>query len=110
MRKDPVRLAIHVAVYVILFILFTTVFGWVLIGADNLYLAGSLATLLLSSLLTNWLVLRIYESRGLLTLGLWWSRASSENLLIGVAGGIGSAIAVLLPPIIFRVAHFTPAR
>lgn len=97
MRRDPLRIAIHVAVYVVLFILSTTVFGWALIETG--YLVGITATHLLAAAFTNWLVLRIYENRRLVDLGLWWNRASSENLAIGLIGGAGAAALVLLPPL-----------
>jgi CAAX protease family protein len=109
MRRDPLRIAIHVAVYIVLFILSTTVFGWGLIETG--YLVGITATTLLAAAFTNWLVLRIYENRGLVDLGLWWERASSENLAIGLIGGAGAAALVLIPPLAAGAARFlkTPA-
>ncbi len=97
MSRDPLRIAIHVSVYVVLFILSTTLFGWVLIETG--YLVGITATHLLAAAFTNWLVLRIYENRSLVDLGLWWDRASSRNLLVGLAGGAGAASLVLLVPL-----------
>lgn len=98
MRGDPLRVAIHVLVYIVLFVLSTTVFGWALIETG--YLMGITATTLLAAAFTNWLVLRIYEGRPLVDLGLWWERASSENLALGLLGGAGSAVLVLLPALI----------
>jgi membrane protease YdiL (CAAX protease family) len=97
MHRDPLRIASHLAVYIVLFILSTTLFGWVLIETG--YLVGITATHLLAAAFTNWLVLRIYEDRRLADLGLWWERASSENLAIGLIGGAGAAALVLLPPL-----------
>ena len=67
MRRDPLRIAIHLAVYIVLFILSTTLFGWALIETG--YLVGITATSLLAAAFTNWLVLRIYENRPLIDLG-----------------------------------------
>jgi hypothetical protein len=103
MRRDPLRIAIHVAVYIVLFILSTTLFGWVLIETG--YLVGITATHLIAAAFTNWLVLRIYENRRLTDLGLWWERASSDNLLIGLIGGAGAAMIVLIPPLVAGAAH-----
>ncbi|HVP10445.1 MAG TPA: CPBP family intramembrane glutamic endopeptidase [Phycisphaerae bacterium] len=97
MRRDPLRVAIHVALYIVLFILSTTLFGWVLIETG--YLVGITATHLAAAVFTNWLVLRIYENRRLLDLGLWLERDSWHNLLAGLAGGAGAAMVVLLPPL-----------
>ena len=103
MRRDPLRIAIHLAVYIVLFILSTTLFGWALIETG--YLVGITATSLLAAAFTNWLVLRIYENRPLIDLGLWWERASSENLAIGLIGGAGSAALVLIPPLVSGAAR-----
>jgi CAAX protease family protein len=106
MRKDPVRLAAHLAVYIVLFIVGSAIFGWLLVNLG--YLVGIIATSILAAGLANWLSLRIFEGRHLLDAGLWWNRASSENLLIGLGGGVGSAVLVLAPPLLFRAAHMVP--
>jgi membrane protease YdiL (CAAX protease family) len=103
LRPDPVRVAIHVAVYIALFIISSMVCGWVLAGTG--YLVAIIATSVLAAGFANWLALRIFEGRHLVDAGLWWNRASSTNLALGLAGGAGSAAAVLLPPLIFRGAH-----
>ena len=106
MSRDPVRVAIRVGVYIVLFILTAYVFGWVLTGVA--YLAGIVATSLLAAGFANWLSLRIFEGRHLIDAGLWWNRASWANLVIGLVGGVGAATAVLLPALVFRAAHLTP--
>jgi membrane protease YdiL (CAAX protease family) len=102
-RQDPVRVAIHFAVYVALFFISSMIFGWVLAGVA--YPAGIIATSVLAAGFANWLAMRIYEERHLVDAGLWWNRASSANLAFGLAGGAGSAAAVLLPPLVFRGAR-----
>jgi membrane protease YdiL (CAAX protease family) len=102
MTRDPARLAIRVGVYIVLYILSTIAFGWTLTGIG--YLVSIIGTSLLAAGVANWMSLRIFEGRDLLDAGLWWNRASSSNLLIGFAGGIGAATAVLLPPLVFRAA------
>jgi uncharacterized protein len=110
MPRDPARVAIRVGVYIVLayfgLILFSWGFQW------TGYLVDAVATNLLTAAVANWLTLRIFEARTLPDAGLWWGRASSSNLLLGVAGGVGAASAVLLLPLIFRGAHFvaTPDR
>ena len=102
MTRDPARLAIRVGVYIVLYILSTIVFGWSLTGIG--YLVAIVGTSVLAAGLANWLTLRIFEGRHLVDAGLWWNRASSSNLAIGFAGGMGAATAVLLPPLVFRAA------
>jgi uncharacterized protein len=104
MLRDPARVAIHVGVYIMLayfgLILFSWGFQW------TGYLVDAVATNLLTAAVANWLTLRIFEARTLSDAGLWWSRASSSNLAIGLAGGVGAASAVLILALIFRAAHF----
>ena len=107
LRKDPLRIAIHVVVYVVLYFVTAAIFGRPLLWLLD-YLAGITATGLLAALFANWLALRIYENRRLVELGLWWNRSSGENLALGLLGGAGSACLVLAPPLVARVARFAP--
>ena len=107
MRKDPLRLAIQVGIYIVLYFGTALVFGPLLLWLGG-YLAGNTAAVLLSAVSANWLALRIYEDRRLVELGLLWNRASLHNLGLGLMGGVGSACLVLVPPLVARVAHLTP--
>lgn len=106
MRKDPVRLITHLLVYIVLFIVGAIMFGWLL--ANLGYMVGMIGTSLAAAAFANWLAMRIFEGRNLLDAGLWWNRASSDNLIIGLVGGAGSAAIVLAPPLLFRAAHLVP--
>jgi len=102
---------IHVVVYVVLFLVTATVAGWAIYGLFPSYLVSNVATFLLAAVVANWLALRIYTNRRLVDAGLWLNRASGENLLVGIAGGVASACLVLAPPVLVGAAHFayTPA-
>jgi membrane protease YdiL (CAAX protease family) len=110
-RKDALRIALHVFVYVVLYFVTAAIFGplfrW--LGGD---IVGIVGTGMVAAIFANWLALRIYENRSVVELGLWWNRASADNLAVGLLGGIGSACLVLLPPLAFRAAYFasTPAE
>src|SRR5262249_3269791 len=104
MAKDPVKTGLHIGVYVVLFILGTIVLSWALLGVG--YLVGIVLTEALAAVFANWLAMRIFEGRSLVDAGLWWNRASSENLAMGVAGGVGAALAALVPAILAGAAHF----
>ncbi|MCX6633229.1 MAG: type II CAAX endopeptidase family protein [Candidatus Solibacter sp.] len=106
-RKDPLRLAIHVGVYVALFYATAFLFGGLLVWLGG-YMAGLTGATLLSAVFANWLALRIYEDRHLVETGLWLNRSSAENLVLGLAGGIGTAALVLVPALLVGAAHFTP--
>ena len=56
----------------------------------------------------NALALRIYERGRLADIGMHWSAASRRNLLLGLAGGVGAACLVLVPPLVFGLAELRP--
>src|SRR5690242_17964342 len=106
-RKDPLRVALAAATFALFyyvistFVVVPTLF-W--LGSGRGFLAAATFSILVSAALANWLSLRIYENRSLISIGLWWNRASLENLGFGVLGGFGSACAVLAPPLIVGAA------
>jgi uncharacterized protein len=104
--KDPARLAIRVVVYVTLGYFSLLFMGWALL--DLGMVLGAVATVLAAAGLVNWVSLRIYEHLNLLDLGLRWNRASSHNLGLGVATGVGAACLVLAPPLALGFAHMVP--
>jgi membrane protease YdiL (CAAX protease family) len=106
--RDPIRIALRLAVYVVLYFATAFLFGPFLYWLGD-YLLGITAAGLLSAIFANWLSLRIYENRNLLELGLWWNQASARNLAMGVAGGIGAACLVLAPAILAGAAHLSPS-
>jgi membrane protease YdiL (CAAX protease family) len=82
------------------------VFGQLLLWLGG-YLAGNTGAVLLSAIAANWLLLRIYENRHIVDLGLHWNRASMENLGMGLLGGVLAACLVLAPPLLVGAAHLT---
>jgi hypothetical protein len=108
--KDPLKLGIHLTVYVALFYATAFVFSGLLVGLGG-YMTGVTGATLLSAVFANWLALRIYEDRHVVDIGLWVNRISAENLVLGLAGGAGTAALVLTPPLLAGAAHLraTPA-
>ncbi len=105
-RRDPLRLAIRLIVYVVLAYLSLLILGWALLDLGTVL--GAVATVMASACVVNWVSLRIYEHLSLLDLGLWVNRASLHNLGWGVAAGAGAACLVLAPPLLLGFAHMTP--
>jgi uncharacterized protein len=105
--KDPLRTGIHVAIYVALYFATAFVFSGLLLWLGG-YLTGVTGTGLLAAIFANWLALRIYEDRHLIQIGLWLNRQSAENLLVGLAGGVGAAVVVLGPALVVGAAHLVP--
>ena len=104
-RKDPLRLAIRVTVFVVVFY----GLGWFLLDPLLRWLAGNLAgptvAVLISAVFATWLSLRIYEDIPVFAVGLWWNRASAQNLKLGLLGGLGAAAVALVPPLLTGAAH-----
>src|SRR5690242_18745690 len=103
MPRDPVRVAIHVLVYVVIAYLSLGFFFWGL-GWMGQPLVLFLPTAL-ASVLANWLTLRIFEQRPLWDVGLWWNSASRRNLGIGVAAGACAAGLAIVPLLAAREGH-----
>ena len=108
MVRDPVRTALQVILYVFLYMAAAFVFGPLLVWLGG-YLAGVTCAGLLAACGANWLALRIYEGRPAVTaIGLGWRAGTGRNLLLGLAGGIGSATVVLAVPLAAGWAHLKP--
>ena len=105
--KDPLRIGIQVVVYVALYFLSAMIAGVVLLWAGG-YVMGVTMASLAAALFANWLSLRIHENAHLPDLGLRWGRSSADNLAMGLAGGIGAACLVLVPPLLVGASHFVP--
>ena len=103
------RLALRLGVYVFLCFLTMEVFGVLFSWLDNPILAAA-GTVLVVGVFSNWLALRIFEHLHVADAGLHLSRASAENLAIGLGGGIASAALVLGPPLLAGAAHLVPAK
>jgi len=103
------RFALRLGVYVFLCFITLEVFGVLFSWFDNPILAAA-GTVLVVGVFSNWLALRIFEHLHVADAGLHLSRASAENLAIGLGGGIASAALVLGPPLLIGAAHLVPAK
>ena len=110
-KLDPAKLAIRVAVYIVIVWLGREFLGPILLWVGGPYL-GSLAGTLAIALVANVLALRFFTDRHLAEIGMWWNRASMMNLGYGMLGGAGAASLVLGPALLFGEAHIsnTPAE
>src|SRR5258708_35971119 len=96
-NRQPATVYPRVGVYIVLYILAVRVSAPVLHWPGS-YLLGITLSQFVAALAANWIALRIYGRRHLADLGLEWNRSSMTNLALGIAGGIGSAAVVLVPP------------
>jgi hypothetical protein len=109
-RLDPAKLAIRVAVYIVMVWLGREFLGPILLWVGG-YLLGNLAGTLTIALVANVLALRFFTDLRLVDLGMAWHRPSMENMALGIVGGAGAASLVLAPALLFHEAHLngTPA-
>ena len=107
-RDNVQRIAIRLGVYVLLCYITLAIFGGLFSWFENPILAAA-GSVLVVGVFANWLALRIFEHLHVADAGLHLGVASAENLVIGLAGGIGSAALVLGPPLLVGAAHLTPA-
>ena len=110
-RQDPIRLAIRLVVFLVsffvLYLVLSGLLSWLLLN-----FAGPMFAELVSALCATWLALRIYEGFRVIDVGLWWNRASGDNLALGLLGGAGAACLVLGLPLLFgwaRIVQNHPA-
>jgi membrane protease YdiL (CAAX protease family) len=106
---DKVGVYLSVGVYIFLYLVALFLLPNLLIWLGG-YFFGGILSQFAAAIWANWLALRIYGRLRLLDLGLHWNRASARNLALGLAGGIGAAAVVLLPPLAARLARLGPAN
>ncbi|MFB3778454.1 MAG: lysostaphin resistance A-like protein [Bryobacteraceae bacterium] len=100
-----VGVAVRVGLYVVLGVLGMYLFGWGL-SALGSYLVAAAVGGFLAAATANALLMRIFERSHLANIGLAWNACSVRNLLIGLAGGTGSAVLVLAGPVVVGLAEF----
>jgi membrane protease YdiL (CAAX protease family) len=91
--------------YVVILWLARDILGFVVLWVAGTAL-GAMGGSLMGALVANVLVLRFFTRFRLVDLGMWWHRASWENLALGVVMGAGAASLILGPPLLAGAAHF----
>ncbi|MEI9976570.1 MAG: type II CAAX endopeptidase family protein [Ignavibacteriota bacterium] len=105
-KLDPAKLAIRVAVYIVILWLGREFLGPILLWVGG-YFLGNLAGTLAIALVANVLALRFFTERHLVEIGMWWNRCSMQNMGYGILGGSGAASLVLAPALLFGEAHIS---
>lgn len=100
-------LALRVGIYVFLCGAGLTVFGWALSPLGSPLVVSALGGFLAAAA-ANELVMRFFERGNVTGIGLGWGRASTRNLLVGLAGGAGGAALILGVPLLAGLARFQP--
>lgn len=104
-RPDPIRPLLGAGTA---FLIYWVV--WNLLIPLARFVAGEMVAdtvpLLIAAILASTLAMMIFESRGLNDQGFAWDGGSRFNLLIGAGLGIGGAVLMITPCLIFGLAHF----
>lgn len=106
-KRDLLRTALEVLLYIFLYVSVAAVAGWLLYPAVE-YLLAIILTGLLAACAANWLAMRIFERRSLPDIGMYWNDSSIRNLATGVFGGAAAAALVLAPPLMAGAASLRP--
>jgi membrane protease YdiL (CAAX protease family) len=101
------RIGFFAAIAFVTFIVSSTLLLWIL--PENALLVAAVFSNFASASIANAISLRTFERGRLADVGLGWTAASRRNLSLGLLGGIGAAMAVLLLPVVVRVADLVPA-
>jgi uncharacterized protein len=103
-RATPLVLALKVGVYAFFYLLAAILLSPLLTWVGGFF-AGITISGFLGAALSNSLAMRIWERLHLADVGFHWNREAGWNLLLGLAGGIGSACLVLAPPLLLGIAR-----
>jgi membrane protease YdiL (CAAX protease family) len=94
------RAGVFALIAVLGYVIFPTVMAFL---GTPIFVTATLGTFAAAAV-ANAVVLRIYERAQLADIGLGWTAASRRNLSLGLLGGVGSALVVILGPILVRSA------
>ncbi|MDX2149208.1 MAG: CPBP family intramembrane glutamic endopeptidase [Bryobacteraceae bacterium] len=98
-------LARRVGLFAFLEVAALAILGPVITWAGG-YVIGATLSTFAAAALANAFAVRIWERGKLADIGLGWTGGSGKNLLWGLAGGAGAALATVLPPLAAGAAYF----
>jgi uncharacterized protein len=107
-KVDKLAVALRVGVYLFLATVGAVIFPRLLNWAPNMYFIAAALGVFAAAAVANAVALRIYEHGQLADIGMGWTHASRKNLVIGILGGGGAAVASVLGPVFFRAADLEP--
>lgn len=99
---------LRVAIFAFLEVAGMSILGPLMYQIGGYFVSAALSTFTAAAL-ANAIALRVWERAELVDVGLGWTRASARNLVLGLAGGVGGALLVLVPPLLVGAAEFHKA-
>jgi membrane protease YdiL (CAAX protease family) len=105
-RSGNVEIALRVSVYAFLALISTVAISTLILWTTGAYVLGASLGTFGGAIIANALAIRIYERGGDFHLiSMAWNPASRRNLSLGIAGGVGAALLVLVPPLVVGAAE-----
>jgi uncharacterized protein len=104
-KRDPLRPLLAVGVFAFFYWFADNVAATIaqFLGRDMVALT---VPRLVAAAVAGALAMAIFESRKLTDLGLHWGDSGGRNLLAGIAAGVGGALLLIVPAIVFGLAHY----
>jgi membrane protease YdiL (CAAX protease family) len=107
-ERDPLRAISQTGVFVLFYLLTITVMAMPLYWTGG-QLVETTVTPLIGSIVATFLCWKIYDETPLPQAGLTPDQRGGRDLAVGIAAGIIAVAIALVPALLFRLAHFTPA-
>ena len=107
-RSKLLGVALRAGVFALIAVLGYVIFPTVMAFLGTPILVTAALGTFAAAAVANAVVLRIYERAQLADIGLGWTAASRRNLSLGLLGGVGSALVVIVGPILVRGADLVP--
>lgn len=104
-KTTLVAALLRVGVFALIAYIGLWIFPPLMLAIGGYFVAAALGTFAAAAA-ANAIAVRIWERGRLADVGLAWTDSSGRNVLLGFAGGAGSAIVVLALPLAFRLASF----
>jgi membrane protease YdiL (CAAX protease family) len=107
-RSKLLGVALRAGVFALIAVLGYVIFPVVMSFLGTPILVTAALGTFAAAAVANVVVLRIYERAQLADIGLGWTAASRRNISLGLLGGVGSALVVIVGPILVRSADLVP--
>ncbi len=105
LSPQALTVVLKVGVFTFLAMAGLWIFGNILAALFG-YIAAATLSGFAAAATANALAMRIWERGHLIGIGFMWNSAGVRNLLLGLAGGMASALLVILAPAVEGAAHF----
>lgn len=108
LKSSKLGTLLRVGIFAFLEVAGMFILGPLMYQIGGYFVSAALSTFAAAAL-ANAIALRVWERAELVDIGLGWTKASRQNLALGLAGGAGAALLVLVPALLVGAAEFQRA-